>query len=391
MRHLFASLLLLLWCAAAGAQSEHIRPDLEPMPTDIGPTFVTIESQVYGAQPSDIGPIGGGVGYTRIITSGDHNVSTLNELRAALAKAKSGEVVFLDPKGNFDMTALTFTEGLALEVPAGVTLAGNRGHEGSRGPVIYSDAHQTAPLIRAMGPGVRITGLWLLGPNPRWHIEHWHRAFDEGEEKGTFRHHDGTGLRGGHPYYYKFPNSTAVATEFDKLEVDNCEISGWTRGVALSSSHDHHIHHNYIHHCQYHGLGYGVAHGRASSLVEYNLFNANRHSIAGSGHPSEGYEARHNVELEVARSFPFDMHGGRDRRDETNIAGSWLKIHNNQFRATDQLAIGIRGRPEQMSFINNNWFFHTDPEKVLLELRPNVDTNVTIENNAFGSVGPRVQ
>ena len=47
---------------------------------------------------------------------------------------------------------------------SGVTLASNRGCKGSEGAVIYSEAFQTRPLIRALGPDVRITGLRLRGP-----------------------------------------------------------------------------------------------------------------------------------------------------------------------------------------------------------------------------------
>jgi hypothetical protein len=382
----FIPLLLM-----AQAEAQHIRPDLEPMPTDIGPTYVEIDGQVYGARPSEFGPIGGGGGYQRIITRGDRNVSNIDELRDALHEAKAGEVVYLDPAGDYDCTALVFAEELVIEIPAGVTLASDRGHEGSRGAVIYSDAHATSPLIRALGSGVRVTGLWIRGPTPGWHIEHHRRSFTRNAD-GGFAYHDGEGPRGGHPYYYRFPSSTGIMTRSDDLEVDNCEISGWTRGIWLRESHGHHIHHNYIHHCQFHGLGYGVAHATASSLIEYNLFDANRHSIAASGHPGEGYEARHNVELHVARSFPFDMHGGRDRRDGTDIAGTWLRIHNNQFRATDQRAIGIRGRPEERSFVHNNWFYHGAPGPgIMMPWPAGGDTNISFENNAYGREDPKVE
>ncbi|MHC4489225.1 MAG: hypothetical protein ACYSW7_08645 [Planctomycetota bacterium] len=138
--------------------------------------------------------------------------------------------------------------------------------------------------------------------------------------------------------------------------MDNCEISGFSHaGVYLITAEGHHIHHNHIHHCQYQGLGYGVCHNTASSLIEYNLFNWNRHSIAGTGRPGNSYVARHNVELGVSLSHCFDMHGGRDRKDGTNIAGTSIEIYNNTFRA-QQTPVVIRGVPEDKCVVHHNWF-----------------------------------
>lgn len=258
-------------------------------------------------------------------------------------------------------------------------LASNRGHNGSRGAVVFSDAHATDPLIRPLGPNVRVTGIWLRGPKPQWHIEHHRRSFTMDDE-GNYVHHDEEGPRGGHAYYYRFPTSGAIRLEHEDIEIDNCEISGWTRGVLVRGVRNAHIHHNYIHHQQYQGLGYGVSHSDARSLIEYNLFDANRHSIAATGQPGDAYEARHNVELYVARSFPFDMHGGRDRGDGTDIAGDWVRIHNNQFRATDQRAIGIRGVPQEPSTVRNNWFYHGEPGgNVMMPWPCGEDTNITFE------------
>ena len=73
-------------------------------------------------------------------------------------------------------------------------------------------------------------------------------------------------------------------------------------------------------------MGYGICHDRSFSLIEYNLFNYNRHSIAGTGRPDSGYEARHNIEIKHSLSHCFDMHGGRDRQDNTNIASEEMEV-----------------------------------------------------------------
>jgi hypothetical protein len=51
------------------------------------------------------------------------------------------------------------------------------------------------------------------------------------------------------------------------------------------------------------------------------------------------------------------MHGGRDRKDGTDIAGTWLRIHHNTFRSPAR-AIAIRGVPERDAVIEHNWFHH---------------------------------
>jgi hypothetical protein len=285
-------------------------------------------------------------------------------LLEALEGARSGDVVYVDGKAEIDCTERVYIEELALEVPEGVTLAGNRGQGGSRGGMIFSDTFKTSPLIRVMGPNVRITGLRIRGPNPKPCFEHHNRSFREGR---------------GHEYYYKFPTSNGISTEHSGLEVDNSELGGWSAAaVGLRAGDKHHIHHNFIHHNQYNGLGYGVSHNTAFSLIEYNMFNYNRHSIAGSGRPGSGYEARHNVEVKNSVSHCFDMHGGRDRKDGTTIAGTRMKVHHNTFRCPKP-AVVIRGEPEESADIYNNWFYQKPDGRSVRS-----DGKTSIRNNAYG-------
>lgn len=175
--------------------------------------------------------------------------------------------------------------------------------------------------------------------------------------------------------------------------MDNCEISAFSRaGVYLAEGEGHLVHHNFIHHCQYHGLGYGVSHNRSSSIIEYNHFDYNRHSIAGSGRPGSSYVARHNVELGVASEHCFDMHGGSSRGDGTDIAGATIDIHNNTFFTPITPAeyyahhdhayavINIRGVPQEEAKVHRNWMpMHTDPEVAVF-----YHDNTDVSDNAFG-------
>jgi hypothetical protein len=308
-----------------------------------------------------------------VVTEGDYTVENLDALLEALSKAKAGQIVFIPAESEIDLTARIYIDQLVLEVPEGVTLAGNRGLDGSLGALLTSDALKSPVLIRAVGPDVRITGLRIRGPNPKRYLDHHRRSFGPGGE--------------GHSYYYKLPTSNGIATQHSRLEVDNCEISGFSHaGIDLATGTGHHIHHNYIHHCQYQGLGYGVCHNTAESLIEYNLFDWNRHSIAGTGRPGTSYTARHNVELGVSLSHCFDMHGGRDRKDGTDIAGTSIEIYNNTFRA-EQTPVVIRGVPERKCDVHHNWFLENKgPGQAVRAF-----SNTRVHDNAYGGRPPVVK
>ncbi|MBI4660112.1 MAG: right-handed parallel beta-helix repeat-containing protein [Verrucomicrobia bacterium] len=330
-------------------------------------TSVKIGETTYGARADERGPIGGGQGYTGGVTKGDYVVKDLDDLLDALAKARAGQIVFIPGETEIDLTTRIYIEQLVLEVPARVTLAGERGNNASRGALLTSDALKTPVMIRAGGPDVRITGLRIQGPCAKRYLDHHRRAFGPGG--------------GGHAYYYKFPTSDGITTRHPGLEVDNCEISAFAHaGIALGQGDGHRIHHNFIHHCQYNGLGYGISHDRASSLIEYNRFDWNRHSIAGTGRPGCSYVARNNVELGESLSHCFDMHGGRDRKDGTDIAGTNIEIYSNTFRAAPP-AVVIRGVPEEKCDIHRNWFVrHGQPEQAV---RAGAKTRV--HDNAHGT------
>jgi hypothetical protein len=349
-------------------------------------SWVKIGGEIYGAKPDDRGPIGGGPGYANVVRNGDFLVRTVDELAAALKQVKSGQTVFVPGDVKLDCTDLVFVEDFHIEIPAGVTLAGDRGDNGSPGALIYSDNFATKPLVQVTGADARITGLRLRGPDPERRLEHHKRSFNpaRGDDKQQ------------HDYYYRLPMSAGIQTESDNLEVDNCELSGWSvSAVSLAAGKNHHIHHNYIHHNQLNGLGYGISHGAGStvsSLIEGNLFDFNRHSIAGTGAPGNSYEARNNVELGESLNHNFDMHGGRDRRDGTDIAGDRILIHHNTFLGAAVRAVVIRGVPREEARIDHNWFAHERPdEKVIGPWPLTPESRIVLENNAYGLKDPAVR
>ena len=122
---------------------------------------------------------------------------------------------------------------------------------------------------------------------------------------------------------------------------------------------------------------------RATVLIESNVFDANRHSIASTGRPGSGYEAANNLVLEHATSHVFDMHGGRDRKDGTQIAGDWMKIHHNTVRAAHVPALVIRGIPQDKVEVHHNWFLAPDPKTLRGLVQPT--DYLSVSRNLFGA------
>ncbi len=96
--------------------------------------------------------------------------------------------------------------------------------------------------------------------------------------------------------------------------------------------------------------------------------------------------ARHNVELGVSLSHCFDMHGGRDRKDGTDIAGTSIEIYHNTFRAP-QTPVVIRGVPQEKCDVHHNWF-RKHPNAVAA-VKASAKTRT--ENNAYGDKPDRAQ
>ncbi len=314
----------------------------------------------FGAEANPTGdPIGGGKRYKRQIVRCDYVVKTLEELLAALKEAKAGQFVYVNDNAGIDVTGEQ-----EIVIPGGVTLASGRGRGGSKGALLYSDELATSPMLLAGGEKVRVTGLRLRGPDRERRTEQMRELHREGR-------------------YYSIPNSDGIISSYLGLEVDNCELWGWSHAAVFlkRGALNAHIHHNDIHHNQRSGLGYGVCLDQSSALIEANLFDWCRHHIAGTGRPGTSYEARYNLVLENANGHSFDMHGGRDRKDGTDIAGDTIKIHHNTFKATGVPAFVIRGRPQESAEIHHNWFLHSGPDKAIRQT--NATGNMRVYQNQF--------
>jgi hypothetical protein len=337
----------------------------------ISASIVPAFAAEFGAADDALGPLGGGAGYTRIVTAHEVLVNTEQGLIDALAEATAGQTIYVADDAELDFSPWVWSEKTVLRIPEGVTLASGRGKDGSEGALIVSTAFETRPLIEVAGPDVRITGLRIQGPDTKIRHEPLDRWIKEGAKEGT-----------GRTKYYAFPTSDGIQCAQPNLEVDNCEISGWSHGAVYlqAGAENAHIHHNFIHHNQRAHLGYGVVIDQATPLIESNRFDHNRHSIASTGRPGSGYEARNNWVGPNASSHLFDMHGGRDRKDGTDIAGDWMKVHHNTFESP-RTALVVRGTPQGKVEVHHNVFVHPDQKAAL---RPHEAEWLEVGENTYG-------
>ena len=306
-------------------------------------TFADHESVGCEANPTG-DPIGGGEGYSDIRDSGDFTVSSREELCTSLQRARPGQVVFVPHGVEIDLSGQS-----TLTIPAEVTLAGTRGRNGSPGARVFN-TRQSFTMFSTGGDYVRVTGLRFEGQHGGRERLGWSGRF----------------LRIAHY----------------RTQVDNCEVynfSGHDATGAGPGALNTWIHHNTMHHIQTGGLGYPVSvHRGGAAYVIANVFDHNRHHIAGYGCPGEAYEAAWNLCRENATSHHFDMHGGRDRGDDTDIAGDWLHIHHNTFLDAEHCHVTIRGIPSQGAEVHHNGFARPVEESV------RATANARVFGNAYG-------
>ena len=278
-------------------------------------------------------------------------VRTVAELLAALASATRGEVIRVAAGASLDLTG-----HVGISVPAQVTIAGDGGVGGAGGPLLFTTQQATSPLFEVVGEGARFTGLRLRGPDT---------------EIGTGAYDD--------------PLSQAIlADHADNLQVDHCELWGWSyAAIHLDYSRRAYVHHNFIHHNRRTGLGYGVILNReADAIIERNELGDNRHDIAGTGFAGLGYVARYNRTAAARTSHAFDMHGEDETLDNGSPnAGDWMEIHHNTFLGTMD-AIVIRGRPRIGAWVERNCFGQGSASQAIRQTR--YTGNLHIGANTFG-------
>ena len=305
--------------------------------------------------------IGGGKYYVDLdggnrFTTGDYVVDDITGLKNALANAEFGEVIFISGNVTIDLSS----ETSALSIPAGVTLASDRGVNDSKGALLITTViNANQPTLTVSGDGVRITGFRLQGPSPL------NKASSS-------------------------PRSYGIdALDVQDLKIDNMELFNWAfAAIRLRGTTEADIYNSSIHHNDHENLGYGVVlYGTANADIYNNLFNNNRHSIAGDGYPGQIYQAYNNIVLTNANGPAFDMHGYFETstgNENNRTAGDWVNIYNNTFLLASS-AISIRGEPTDGVVVNNNKFAHAEESDAIVQKVLNVVQNPYLNFNISGN------
>ena len=314
---------------------------------------------IYGAEPNPTGDaIGGGPGYSRIVDKGDYTVKNVEELLAALKEAQAGQVVYV-AADQIDLAGHT-----GIRIPAGVTLAGNRGKDGSPGPLLFNKEMPRSHSLFNPKDNVRITGVCIKGSDDNYSDIN----------------------------YDVRPASwcPGIVAQYPNLEVDNCEISNFHHSGVNAASKNIHVHHCLIHDVHAYPVVVGSK-ARLPILIEANIIHWIWHTIAGTGATETGYEARYNMVIydkppkswgEGYKGHGFDMHAYRQVKSRL-IAGDQVIIHHNTMLETGPSLSGlIRGVPRDIAKVYNNWFSEANPAFGVMQVKP--PGNVWVYNNAYG-------
>lgn len=277
--------------------------------------------------------VGGGNGYLNKIDKNNVKYKEARDYATLKTLTESGERYIYIP-GDVDIE-LPMVKN-ALVIKKGTTLFSDRGITGSNGArlkVSYKDEQAYKFPVIIMESDTRLSGL------------RYERPYG-----GTTTKNTTIGIQ------------TAVGSR--NIEVDNMEMWNWPwAAVSVKQSSDVRVHHSYIHNNIKSQLGYGVVtqNGKATAEVACNLFDQNRHSIAGSGQSGEGYAAHHNLILNGGGRgayHQFDMHLYSSQK----IAGEFIEVMQNWFDfgrygTSNRSSIGMRGRPERGPItVEDNWF-----------------------------------
>lgn len=282
-------------------------------------------------------PIGGGDGYPNTVAEADaqYTASTSSELRNALSSASAGDIVYvtadIDTRGESSYT-----------VPSGVTLAGDRGINGSSGPLILHGERYRGCYLNQ---DARLTGLRIRGP----HYTGWSP--------------DSSNISSDEDWY-----QNGVTTNGTNAEIDNCEIWGHGESQILGDADDAHIHHCNIHHGCRDGVGYGINNSsEAGTIIEYCRLSFCRHMTADSGSTSANYTTRQCLTEEPHGGSIHEMHdpGGYSWYVENCEIVSYDSTLSDTapWINTDETTQGVaqRGTPELEHHTSDTWFWNYLP------------------------------
>ncbi len=251
-------------------------------------------------------------------------VKTEPDLRAAIKVENSYIIIEND---------ITLTTSSSYQVGTGVIINGYGNNYGTGGKILYANGIMPSGAFFEMGKDSEIWGIRLIGNNS-------------------------SGSMG------------IIIYNKNNVKIRNCEIVGFSNyaisfgGNTSSTYKKGYIISNYIHDNQQSPYGYGIVIDRNSEIyINNNKFKNNRHHVAsrdlkrsnGIDYLGVRYEASYNTILANSddEEAHFDVHGNDSFGAcsssgflwDSGQAGSWIKIHHNQFLGNNDVHVLIRGVP----------------------------------------------
>lgn len=233
-----------------------------------------------------------------------------------------------------------------LVIPDGVTLMGGRSPTLPGGVLELSHRTAKATMLK-LGSNTRVVGLRLRGYNTR-------DRTDRDDPTEAIRIEGSSGVVIGNNEIFGWPSA-------------GVNVSGTPTERALTPR----ITRNFLHNNVQCNLGYGVVvRGNGFARIDRNLFNYNRHDVAGHGDPGDGYIAELNFSLtsgptcNPGNTFQyynqhFDMHGLKGGTG--GVAGGLIEIRRNTIRGAQSYfvvkrrpAFWLRGTPVQKAVFSGN-------------------------------------
>jgi hypothetical protein len=316
---------------------------------------------------------------------------------------------------DLDMTGLSLVIGSDRQLIASPACA--RGPS-SLGPRIFITDNRSIrkPLFEIRGDNVLFSGFRLEGPT-------------SGIGSGDGHKERGITIS---PFSCDERVSGCPPVPIRNIEISNMEIFHWSgagiyvtdnteiaeRGRLFNTNEGAvSIRNNFFHHNRhYDGYGYGLEiAGGAYALIEKNVFDENRHAIAGGSSDGKkdfsGYTARDNLILfgggkhckepvlqPCWRTHQIDMHGNKSGSKGSSCcgtAGETIIIERNAIHYNAGYAIKIRGNPADKAVADSNVFSNSRSEAIAqngeLGWGDNITNPIDVRpNNVFG-VNPSAQ
>jgi hypothetical protein len=273
------------------------------------------------------------------------------QLRAAMQAASWGQVITIPDSP----VIYTLNGTLNVDIPAGVTMRGDRKFTGS-GPYIQETFNESGTMFLINAADVRVTGIHFQGA--KW-------GTDQTAALGAIQVQDGATVTIDHNEFTQFTTAAVNVRGADSNDNGVCppDPLPYPRQTPVRVSG------NFFHHNIANNQGYGVvADYGGFPLVERNVGYMNRHTIAASYDTSDGYVATDNFVQSQGPAYGFagldktanfDVHGSlslncADR--SAGYAGDYVIIQYNTLLSDDRPNIKIRGESCRTGTVAGNIF-----------------------------------